>query len=297
MANKDSRNNFITKNAPHSGLFLQSPQWKKFQESLGRKVFKIEGVGQFIKMPLPFGKSYLYSPGKQIKKLSKKLKEIAKKENAIFIRSGLYPSTTVVLDLSPYGRSPEGGKKSEDELLKEMGQKTRYNIRLSEKKDLEIKKDSFNSFWRLNEQTSARQSIKSFSRKYYEKLLGIEDFAYVLTVCSNEKPLASGVFIDFAGTTTYLFGASSNEYKNLMAPYFLHWYIIKEAIKKGQKNYDFWGINPEDTSNPTYTKKWEGITRFKKGFGGKIITSPNTFELPVQKGWYRIYKLVKLFKY
>lgn len=306
---KEQWNNFIIQNAPRSGAFLQSFDWGEFQESIGRKVIRVNNLGQFIKMPLTLGKKYLYCPRGPIRKYFNEMETLAKKEKSVFVRfeppiENKYwtlsegtkkvhhsiPPVSLLLDL----------KKSETELLNAMREKTRYNIRLSEKKSLKIIGNrhgcSLRDFWKLTEETANRQNIKSFPRAYYEKLLAIPNFAYVTTVYFNDKPLASGIFVDFAGATTYLFGASSDEEKNLMAPYLLHWYIIKEAKKKGQKSYDFWGINPKDETDPAYLKKWEGITRFKNGFGGEIISYPGTFEMPIQKKWYGLYRFAKMIK-
>ena len=44
----------------------------------------------------------------------------------------------------------------------------------------------------------------------------------------------------------------------------------------------------KDGSHP-----WAGITRFKKGFGGKYVEYPGTFDLPLKKGWYKVYSFVR----
>jgi len=177
--------------------FLQSSAWADFQKSLGRKVWQVDSIN-IIKYNLPFGKSYLYSPhcegkflprtfckgieesylGKQekVRGLSKsfleKVKEIAKEENAIFwkvepkkllenfgLKKGqdIQPSKTLILDIT----------KSEQELLKQMHSKTRYNIRLAEKKNIEIRKDKsrFEDFWRLTQKTTRRQILEAKKRE------------------------------------------------------------------------------------------------------------------------------------
>lgn len=293
-------------NAPRSGAFLQSFEWGEFQELMGKKIFAIQNIGLFSKLPLFLGKNYLYSRRGPINLDFKEISKIAKKENAIFIRfepsfeknekinlpknaikvpHGI-PPTTLLIDL----------QKTEEEILKECSEKTRYNIRLSEKKNLEIKiggAELFPDFWKLTEETATRHKIKNFARGYYKKLLEIKNFAYLAVVYHKETPLATGLFVDFAGITTYFFGASSNEQKNLMAPYFMHFEMIKYAQKNGQKHYDFWGINPKDKNDENYTKKYEGITRFKAGFGGEIISYPGTFDLPISKFGYITYRVLK----
>jgi lipid II:glycine glycyltransferase (peptidoglycan interpeptide bridge formation enzyme) len=306
MADRESWNKFILQNSPRSGAFLQSFEWGELQESLGRKTLKIQNSGLFVKMGLQFKKNYLYSPRGPVNLNFEEISRVAKKENVIFVRfepaiekTGEFnlpknaikvphaiPPITLLIDL----------QKTEEEILKSCVEKTRYNIRLSEKKNLEIKTggtELFPDFWKLMEETSKRHKIKNFSRGYYEKLLKTKDFAYLAVIYHEAVPLATGLFVDFAGTTTYLFGASSDEQKNLMAPYFMHFEMIKHARKNGQKYYDFWGINPPDKKHEDYTEKYEGITRFKTGFGGETVSYPGTFDLPINKFWYKIYRIGK----
>ena len=69
-----------------------------------------------------------------------------------------------------------------------------------------------------------------------------------------------------------------------MAPHLLQWEQIKEAKKRGCIEYDFWGIDD---------KKWPGVTRFKRGFGGREINYPNAHDLVFQPIWYLIYKIAR----
>ena len=79
----------------------------------------------------------------------------------------------------------------------------------------------------------------------------------------QNKLLASAIFIDFGKTRTFLFGGSSAQDKNVMAPYLLHWQAILDAKNAGMKFYDFWG---------TETAKGEvpGFVRFKLGFAPQL---------------------------
>ena len=70
----------------------------------------------------------------------------------------------------------------------------------------------------------------------------------------------------------------------MMAPYYLHWELIKVAKKYGLNNYDFWGID---------AKRDPGVTRFKLNWGGQTIEYPGSFDLPVSKFWYLVYKLLR----
>lgn len=266
-----------------SGKFLQSSEWEKFQISLGRKVFRIDRI-LVIKMPLPFGLSYLYCPKNNVSDLDE-IKELARKEKTIFFRcepqtappknfikiKDTQPKCTLITDIS----------KSEDELLTVMHEKTRYNIRLAERKKLRITNDRFDDFYNLLQKTSARQKIKLHSKNYYEKLA---EFNEIFIAYHENSPVAAAMVNFYGDTATYLHGGSDEKYKNLMAPHLLHWEIIKTAKARGCRFYDWWGIDE---------KKWPGITRFKRGFGGEEFCAPGTYDMPFDKFWYFWYKLFR----
>jgi len=107
----------------------------------------------------------------------------------------------------------------------------------------------------------------------------------------DTTPIAAAIVGYFGDTATYLHGASSYEHRSLMGPYTLHWQIMQEAKRDGYHCYDFWGVAIKQQSNKTTNQHWEGISRFKLGFGGKIMDYPGTFDLPVSRFWYILYRL------
>jgi peptidoglycan pentaglycine glycine transferase (the first glycine) len=284
--------------------FLQSDQWAKFQNSIGRETFKIDGIN-IIKHNLPFNKSFLYSPKvnpiEDFEDFVKKIKEIAKKENAIFFKlepqeeidkslldkyefkesNNIQPLQTIILDLT----------KTEEELLGQMHQKTRYNIKLAERQaKIQISKSksqnfdkNFEEFWELMQETTKRDGFHSYSKEYYKKLLEIPGVELFIAECQN-KVIVANIVLFYENTATYLHGASSYEHRNLMAAPLLQWHQIQEAKRIGCTTYDFWGINEE---------KWPGVTRFKRGFGGKEVAYPGAYDLVFRPAWYKLYKLVK----
>ena len=186
--------------------------------------------------------------------------------------------------------------KGEEELLKSMHQKTRYNIRLADKKGVKIKfnksdKD-LDSFWQLLQETTNRDKFSAHSKSYYQEMLSLDNVYLALAEYEGEV-LAANIIMPWGNTTTYLHGASSNKFRNVMAPYLLQWETIKKAKKEGFQYYDFWGIAPEGSSKE---KSWAGITRFKRGFGGKEIKYLGTYDFIVNSFWYRLYELVRKFR-
>ncbi|MEX0869817.1 MAG: peptidoglycan bridge formation glycyltransferase FemA/FemB family protein [Candidatus Spechtbacterales bacterium] len=290
--------------------FLNSPQWREFQENVGRKTFDIGKIGKSgyaIKMELPLGKSYLYSPSPDALENLEEIKKIAKKEGAVFFKwepmvpkndtnpridtnatnklqklglqkavKTLQPQRTVIIDI----------KKDENQILAQMHQKHRYNIRLAQRKGVEVKisddkSTDLEKFWELMQKTTERDGFSAHCKDYYEKLLDIEGielfFAY-----KDGKPTASAIIIFYENRATYLHGASDHELRKFMAPHLMHWEIIKHAKERDIEEYDLWGIDE---------KKWPGVTRFKRGFGGKEIEYIGSYDVPLQKLWYFVYKL------
>ncbi|MDO8435232.1 MAG: peptidoglycan bridge formation glycyltransferase FemA/FemB family protein [bacterium] len=280
------------------GAFFQSWVWGEFQKALGRKVKRIEGVGQFVRMPLPFGKYYWYCPRGPFLPLSKgEIKRGSLDLDGVFFRTepqtleqvsdgaikaqDQQPSHTIELDLS----------KSDDELLAGMHEKTRYNIRLAERKGVEVRivpsNDSVakSAFIKLLAETASRDGFSLHPGSYYETLCeSLTDIGNLVIATHEGDVLAVHFLVTFGDTTHYLFGASSSDKRNLMAPYLVQWKSALFAKSKGIHWYDFFGISD---ANP----RWEGITRFKRGFGGVEVTYPGTFDIPLQKGWYKVYQM------
>lgn len=342
---KQDWNKFILENR---GSFLQSYEWGEFQEGASRCVFRFEGNGwqaQFVEMMVPvINIRYWYCPrgpimGRGIKgqEFRSKMEEMMSRvkgaagRNVIFFRLGpeweigqgieknlenlsfkklhydIEPSQTLILDIT----------KSEEELLAQMHEKWRYNIRLAERKGVEIKNFQFpptkprvldkvgtipnfqyEAFWNLLEKTSKRQKIKIHPKEYYHKQLEInsEDFKAHLFVAEYEsQAIAANIVVFFGQRATYLHGATSAENREAMAPHLLQWKQIREARRRGCAEYDFWGIVNEHTLDKR-KKFWEGFTRFKKGFGGREVNYIGCWDYPLDKPWYFLYRLVQKFR-
>ena len=189
------------------------------------------------------------------------------------------PAKTLMLDLNL----------SEDELLQAMHQKTRYNIRLAEKKGVTVcpgenSEEDFKEFWRLMSLTGERDGFRLHSFSHYRKLLEADKNIKLFFATYQGKNIAAGLFCFFGSRATYLHGASDNEARSLMAPYLLQWELIKYAKKNGYQHYDFYGISEE---------KWPGVTRFKLGFGGFTKDYPGTHDFIFRPGIYHFYEFLR----
>ena len=200
----------------------------------------------------------------------------------------LQPTDTLVLDL----------RKTSEQLLGAMHEKTRYNIRLAEKKCVQISsttgleaRDDLKSYLLLNKQTTARDKFASHAPMYYEAMLQrlSPEMIKVYTATYEQQVVAANILITFGDTTTYVHGASGNLHRNVMAPYLLQWRQILDAQISGSQWYDFFGIEtPERPRTSRAGGSWVGITRFKQGFNGQLVSTVGAYELPLRRSWYRI---------
>lgn len=300
-------NEQVLKHAPAFGGFLQTHEWGNFQASLNRKVERIilsQGLAQVVHLPLAFGFTYAYVPkgplGKQGADVISELTE--KSSNAVFLR--VEPTTQIsakkVKDVQPSLTRMISLEQSEEEIYKEMKPKTRYNIRLAQKKGVEtrfVDASYFGDFVRLMEQTSTRDHFKAHAPSYYKRILEMVQGEYVeakLAMAFYEgRPLAANMVMDFGNTRTYLHGATGNIHRNVMAQYALHDFLIMDAKSQGMRTFDFWGVAPEGAPE---SHPWKGISRYKESYGGFLVEMPGAFEIPLKKSIYSAFEAMRFLR-
>jgi lipid II:glycine glycyltransferase (peptidoglycan interpeptide bridge formation enzyme) len=108
----------------------------------------------------------------------------------------------------------------------------------------------------------------------------------------EDKPIAGILNAYFNKTAIYYYGASSNEYRNLMAPYLLQWHAILDAKENNYHFYDFLGV--ADPSNPK--DPLQGVTYFKQKFGGTLYNWPASNIIIHKPVLYFLLKLKKFLK-
>ncbi|MEW6610476.1 MAG: peptidoglycan bridge formation glycyltransferase FemA/FemB family protein [Patescibacteria group bacterium] len=207
------------------------------------------------------------------------------------------PSTTLVIDVT----------KSEEELLSGMHEKTRYNIRLAERKGVVAQEadvqEGFASFWRLMQETARRDKIGVYSEEYYRTMLETMreggTIAHLFLAQFQNAPLATAIVMSCGDTATFLHGGSASEHRNLMAPHLLQWRMMQWAKQKGFQWYDFWGIAPQIQNPKSKIQNygsWAGITRFKMGFGGEVKKGMGTFDIVCRPFEYKVMSLGRIVK-
>lgn len=189
-----------------------------------------------------------------------------------------------------------------EQLLASMKPKWRYNIRLAQKKGVEVVKEgeeALSVFQKLYEETAKRDEIAIHEASYYKALFSVAaDFRAesklpldlsVWTAKYEGKPLAAIITLFFKKHATYLYGASSNENRNLMPAYALQWSAILAAKEAGCVDYDFFGIPPTDDPNHPMA----GLYFFKTGFGGRIVHRIGAIDYPVAPLVYKCFRFAE----
>lgn len=184
-------------------------------------------------------------------------------------------------------------------LLAQMHNKTRYNIKVAQKHGVSVtshradENTEVTDVIKLIVDTQIRQHYRGHGFDYYKKLLHCfsqttESFRVsTYEARYQEKLLATGIMVDFGQTRMYLFGGSSDEQRNVMAPYLMHWQAMQDAKKLGLRFYDFGG------SETAGGEEEKGFSRFKSGFGGELISYPGAYDSVVNSFSYKIYSLAR----
>lgn len=288
---------------------IQSWQWGDFRKSINTPVLrygiyqdnKLKIAFQITMHKIPFTNKYVgYLPKGPFpdKELAQALIKIGKEHNCAFIKiepdiessaisrqsseinksfirspKPLFTKYNFVLDLT----------KTEEEILKNMHPKTRYNIRIAQKHNVKVEERTddaaFADYLKLYFETTKRQGYHGHTPLYHKKAwetLVKNGMARVLVAYYNSKPLTAWMLLNFKDTLYYPYGGSSKEHPEVMANNLVAWEAIKLGKKLGLKNFDLWGALGPD-ANPK--DPWFGFHKFKKGYGGKLVEYIGTFDL------------------
>jgi lipid II:glycine glycyltransferase (peptidoglycan interpeptide bridge formation enzyme) len=203
----------------------------------------------------------------------------------------IQPRRTLLVDLDA---TPEV-------VLSRMKQKTRYNVRLSARKGVTVRpgdESDLPDFYQLMELTAQRDGFGIHSQAYYEAAhrLFVTAGHGRLLLAEHKGLLLAGLVVFASGDTAcYMYGASSNEGRNLMPTYALQWEAMLWAQEQGCRVYDLWGVPDEDESTleAQFLKRSDGlwgVYRFKRGFGGRLVRTIGAWDLVYAPLRYRMYR-------
>lgn len=280
---------------------LQTAAWGELKAAFGWRVFRLqvgESGAQVFFRPLPFGVSIAYVPKGPVFRGEQPAPDfwpaldwLCRQQRAAFCTleadawedektfpfpkewhpspKPIQPPRTLIVDL----------RGSEDEILARMKQKTRYNIRLAEKKGVRVRPwDDLESFHRLMQITGQRDGFGVHSLDYYRRaweLFHPNEECELLVAEYANQPLAALMVFRHGRRAWYLYGASSDLERNRMPTYLLQWEAMRWAKAHGAEEYDLWGVPDADeqTLEAHFTTRQDGlwgVYRFKRGFGGVL---------------------------
>lgn len=329
---KDVFNQFIQSSLkPH---FLQSYEWGELKKGTGWEPIRLlitdnkrpVAAISLLKRRLPFfNRCIFYAPrgpilGEDCSREGEdffwaEVKKIARQHGAIFLKidpdvnkddqeyrarlqrwgfvsqghregfGGVQPRFVFRLDLAP----------SEEELLAAMKPKTRYNIRLAERKGVRVRlagnKEDLAVFYELLTETANRDGFLIRSYDYFEKmwdLFVVPGTARLFLAEYRDQVIAGTLAFHYGDLVWYLYGASGNRYRNVMPNYLLQWTMIRWAKSLGCRIYDFRGAPGDaDPANPLH-----GLYRFKEGFAAAFTEFIGEFDLVFSPFWYFLWTRV-----
>ena len=208
-----------------------------------------------------------------------------KTKNVVKSRHPLFPEWTQMVDLT----------KSEEDLLKTMHQKTRYNIGLAQRKGVIVKemsnREGFEIFIKLYFETCKRQHYFGHNRSYHWIIWQHlqHSIAHIMIAFYEQTPIAAFELFHFHDRFYYPYGGTSTLHRNTMASNLLMWESLKFAKRSGAARFDMWGSLP-----PNYSPHhpWAGFTKFKEGYGNKFLEFIGSYDLIINPILYGVYNIL-----
>lgn len=283
---------------------LQTSAWAEFRKKWGNEILETEyGILTLHKIPFTSYKIAMFEKGPTpTKEMLEDIKKVGKENNLIFIKlepncikseelvrlvkskgavpgKTLFTPSTFWIDLTPSG----------EELMRSFSSKTRYNIRVAERKGVTVKEDNsekaFNRYLELTRETVSRQGFYAHSEKYHRlmwEVLRKAGIAHLLTAEFNGEIITTWIVFEWKNFLYYPYGASTETHKNVMANNLMMWEAIKFGKKLELTTFDLWG-----------REEGKGFTKFKEGYNPKVIEFLGTWDLVINKPLYTIYRLAE----
>lgn len=300
---------------------LQSRGWSEFQRNVLKKdVFRISAgtlEGIVLKSLIGGGQCYAYAPygpagrydAQSIASFVDEVRSRDELKRAFFLRiepfreyseeissallssgfrrvSCVQPEETALIDL----------REEEGKLLSNMEHDTRYAIRTAERRGVNVRSHEgsdvdtgiFSEFWELFSETNERHALRAYGKEYYEGLLSLGDDcrAKLYFADVEGRVVAAAIIVFFNNRATYLYAASRRGFGRYNAPTYLLWNAIRDAKRSGFSTFDLWGVSSTN-------KKWEGVTAFKKSFGGSLVRYQGTWDYVFSRPKYLAYRILK----
>jgi len=178
----------------------------------------------------------------------------------------------------------------EEELLRRMRQKTRYNLRVAERKGVRVREGGLGDLpllYRMYAETSVRDGFVIRDEPYYKRVWAsfLQAGLAQVWIAEVEGEAVGGLVIfRFAGRAWYFYGMSRHAHREKMPNYLLQWEAMRRAKEAGCTHYDLWGAPDEfNESDPMW-----GVYRFKEGLGGQLVRGLGAWDYPVRPVLYSL---------
>lgn len=297
------------RSAPDAHL-LQCSAWGELKAAFGWQAVRVLAGGtgaQVLFRRLPLGLTFAYIPkgpvGPDWSALWPEIDQVCRRRRTVLLKvepdlddsdapqvsalfKGFYanadpvqPRRTIVLSLDG----------DETQWLARMKQKTRYNIRLAEKKGVAVRASKdIGAFYSLMESTGRRDGFGIHSREYFQRAYDLFSQAGMCELLLAEfegRPLAGLMVFARGSRAWYFYGASNEEERSRMPAYLLQWEAMRWAKARGCRFYDLWGVPDadEETLEAGFSERSDGlwgVYRFKRGFGGSLVRSAGAWDKP-----------------
>ncbi len=207
----------------------------------------------------------------------------------LFSKDQIQFRNTVLVDLTP----------SEEDMLARMKQKSRYNIRLAQKKGVTVRIGSEADaalLYRMYAETSVRDDFLIRAEEYYRTVwltfgknrpgaCEARPFSEPLIAEVEGEPVAAISLFYFSGQAVYLFGMSRDVHREKMPNALLQWEAMRRAKSFGCWSYNLWGAPDEFNESDGL---W-GVFRFKEGLGGDVLRTIGAWDYAPSPMFYRMY--------
>ena len=312
---------FFLSHYPDSHI-LQTAAWGDLKAKFGWSVSRVvvgKSGAQILFRKLPLGQTLAYI-GKGPVGLSNEalwgtIDALCKEKRAIFLKvepdnwgvegstpqggeipvgfqlseHAIQPMRTIVVDIS----------RPEEAILASMKQKTRYNIRLALKRGIVIRQSSdIEKFYEILQITSQRDQFGVHTKEYYQSVFDLfepKGGCRLFEAVFDNHVIASLLVCMHGPRAWYLYGASSEKYREYMPTYLLQWETMRWARKMGCETYDLWGVpdHGEAYLEANFTRRSDGlwgVYRFKRGFGGELRRATGPWDRVYAPALYRLYR-------
>ena len=303
---------------------LQTANWGELKAAFGWRVVRLVAPGpsrsgaQVLFRRLPFGFSIAYIPkgpvGGDWNALWPEIDDVCRRKRAIFLK--VEPDLWGGKDEEPCpGKPPPGFRLSshtiqpprtlvvdlragEAEILERMKQKTRYNVRLAQKKGVVVRPfGDVELFCRLMQVTGERDRFGVHSQAYYGKVYDLfhpRGECEMLLAEFGGEPLAAIMIFVHGQRAWYFYGASADSHRERMPTYLLQWEAMRWAHSLGCREYDLWGVPDADEEDleANFTMRSDGlwgVYRFKRGFGGELRRTAGPWDRVYFPRMYQLY--------